>query len=71
MLLTAIQTQQAVILEFIMKGCYKMKKERVRINLDISKELNEKLRKQADKQDMTMNALIRIALEKYLKEVAE
>ena len=54
-----------------MKGCYKMKKERVRINLDISKDLNEKLRKQADKQDMTMNALIRIALEKYLKEVAE
>ena len=31
----------------------------------------EKLRKQAYKQDMTMNALIRIALEKYLKEVAE
>ena len=48
-----------------------MKKERIRINLDISKELNEKLREQADKQDMTMNALIRIALEKYLKEVAE
>ena len=37
----------------------------------LPKELNEKLRKQADKQDMTMNALIRIALEKYLKEVAE
>ena len=71
MLLTAIQKQQAVILESIMKGCYKMKKERVRINLDISKELNERLRRQADKQDMTMNALIRIALEKYLKEVAE
>ena len=53
-----------------MRGCYKMKKERVRINLDISKELNERLRQQADKQDMTMNALIRIALEKYLKEVA-
>ena len=71
MLLTAIQKQQVVILEFIMKGCYKMKKERVRINLDVSKELNERLRQQADKQDMTMNALIRIALEKYLKEVAE
>ena len=54
-----------------MRGCYKMKKERVRINLDISKELNERLRKQADKQDMTMNALIRIALEKYLKEVEQ
>ena len=48
-----------------------MQKERIRISLDISKDLNEKLRKQADKQDMTMNALIRIALEKYLKEVAE
>ena len=48
-----------------------MQKERIRISLDISKELNEKLRKQADKQDLTMNALIRIALEKYLKEVAE
>ena len=44
-----------------------MQKERVRISLDVSKELNEKLRKQADKQDMTMNAIIRIALEKYLK----
>lgn len=48
-----------------------MKKERVRINLDISKELNEKLRKQADEQDMSLNALIRIALEKYLKEIKE
>ena len=48
-----------------------MKKERVRINLDISKELNERRRQQADKQDLPMNALIRIALEKYLKEVAE
>ena len=48
-----------------------MQKERVRISLDVSKELNEKLRKQVDKQDMTMNALIRIALEKYLKEAAE
>ena len=63
------QRQLAAILEFIMKGNNSMKKERVRINLDISKDLNEKLRKQADKQDMSMNALIRIALEKYLKEV--
>ena len=38
---------------------------------DEIKELNEKLRTQADKQDMTMNALIRIALEKYLKEISE
>jgi predicted HicB family RNase H-like nuclease len=52
-------------------GDIRMKKERIRINLDISKELNEKLRKQADKQDMSMNALIRIALEKYLKEASD
>lgn len=48
-----------------------MKKEHIRISVDLSKDLNEKLRKQADKQDMSMNALIRIALEKYLKEVSE
>jgi len=48
-----------------------MKKDHIRISLDLSKELNEKLRKQAENQDMTINALIRIALEKYLKEVAE
>lgn len=48
-----------------------MKREHIRISVDLSKELNEKLRAQADAQDMTMNALIRIALKKYLKEVAE
>lgn len=48
-----------------------MRKERIRISLDVSKELGEKLKKQAEKQDITVNALIRIALEKYLKEVAE
>ena len=48
-----------------------MKKDHIRISVDVSQELNERLRQQADKQDMTMNALIRIALEKYLKEVAE
>lgn len=50
-----------------------MKKEHIRISVDLSKELDEKVRKQADKQDMTINALIRLALEYYLKkiEVAE
>ena len=48
-----------------------MKKQRVRINLDVSKELNEALRAVADKKDMTLNALIRIAIEEYLKKVAE
>lgn len=47
-----------------------MKKERVRINLDISKDLNEKLRQEADKRDMSMNALIRLALENYFKNTA-
>lgn len=47
-----------------------MKKEHIRISVDISKDLNEKLREQAEIQDMTLNALIRIAIEKYLKEVA-
>lgn len=58
-----------ILLKFLEESI--MKKEHIRISVDVSKELNEKLRKQADKQDMTMNALIRIALEKYLKEVAE
>lgn len=44
-----------------------MKKDRVRISLDISKELNNKIKKKADDLDMTINALIRIALEEYLK----
>lgn len=48
-----------------------MKKDHVRISIDISKELNEKLRKQTERQDMTMNALIRLALEKYLKEAID
>lgn len=48
-----------------------MKKERVRINLDVSKELAEKIKLEAEKQDITVNALIRLILDKYLKEVAE
>lgn len=47
-----------------------MKKQRVRINLDVSKELNEALRAAADKKDMTLNALIRIAIEEYLKNLS-
>ena len=44
-----------------------MKKERIRINLDISKELNEKIRQMANDKDMTINAFIRVALEYYLE----
>lgn len=48
-----------------------MQKERIRISLDISKELGKKLKEQAEKEDKTVNALIRIAIEEYLKKVAE
>ena len=48
-----------------------MNKDRIRINLDVSKELGEKIKEQAEKHDMTVNAFIRIALKEYLKEVAE
>ena len=46
-----------------------MKRERVRINLDVSKDLNERLRKVAEEKDMTMNAFIRLAIENYLKSL--
>ena len=49
---------------------YKMKKDHVRISIDLSKALNEKLRQEADKRDMSMNALIRLALENYFKNTA-
>lgn len=44
-----------------------MKKERIRINLDVSKDLSEKIKQQAEKQDMSINAFIRFALEVYFK----
>lgn len=47
-----------------------MKKDHVRISIDLSKALNEKLRQEADKRDMSMNALIRLALENYFKNTA-
>ena len=43
-----------------------MKKDRRRINLDVSRELMEKLRLQADLEDKTVNALIREILQDYL-----
>lgn len=44
-----------------------MKKNRIRINLDISPELAEMIKKEAEKQDIAVNALIRIALNSYLE----
>ena len=58
-------------LYIVIDGDMQMNKERVRISLDVSKELGEKIKEQAEKHDMTVNAFIRIALKEYLKEVAE
>jgi hypothetical protein len=48
-----------------------MKKERVRVNFDASKELIDKAKLVAEEKDITLSLLIRLALEAYLKEVAE
>lgn len=45
-----------------------MKKDRVRISLDVSPELAEKLRVEADKKDITLNATIRLILQNYFEE---
>ena len=46
-----------------------MKKERVRVNFDASKELIEKAKYIAESRDITLSMLIRLALEAYLAEV--
>lgn len=45
-----------------------MKKNHVRISIDLSEVLNKKLRLSAEENDMTMNAIVRLALEYYFKE---
>lgn len=45
-----------------------MKKDRVRISLDVSPELAEKLRDEADKKDITLNATIRLILQNYFEK---
>ena len=45
-----------------------MKKERVRINLDLTPEMANKVKQVAETKDIAVNALIRLALEAYLKE---
>lgn len=52
----------------IIFGDTKMKKERIRINLDVSPELAEKLRAEADKKDITLNAIIRLILQNYFEK---
>lgn len=45
-----------------------MKKERVRINLDVSPELAKKLKAESDAKDITLNATIRLILQQYFEE---
>lgn len=45
-----------------------MKKERVRVNFDASKELVDKAKLVAEERDITLSLLIRLALEAYLRE---
>ena len=44
-----------------------MRKERVRINLDVLPELDAKLRAEADEKDITLNATIRLILQQYFE----
>lgn len=45
-----------------------MKKERIRINLDVSPELAKKLKAESDAKDITLNATIRLILQQYFEE---
>lgn len=45
-----------------------MKKERIRINLDVSPELAKKLKAESDTKDITLNATIRLILQQYFEE---
>lgn len=55
-----------------MFGCIEriiiMKKDRVRISLDVSPELAEKLRAESDRKDITLNATIRLILQQYFED---
>jgi hypothetical protein len=45
-----------------------MTKERVRISLDVSPELAEKLKAESNKKDITLNAAIRLILQNYFEK---
>lgn len=45
-----------------------MKKERVRISLDLSPELYTQIKALSDTLDLTVNGTIRIALQEYIKQ---
>lgn len=44
-----------------------MKKERIRINLDVSPELAKKLKEEAEKKDIALNTTIRLILQQYFE----
>ena len=45
-----------------------MKKERVRINLDVTPELAKRIKEEAKNKDITQNAMIRLMLQKYFED---
>lgn len=45
-----------------------MKKNHIRISLDVSPELAEKLKAESDKKDITLNAIIRLILQEYFEK---
>lgn len=47
-----------------------MTKKRIRINLDVSPELAEKLKTESDKKDIALNAVIRLILQQYFEKVS-
>lgn len=46
-----------------------MKKDRIRLSLDLSPELYEQLKSLSQKLDLTVSGAIRIALQEYMKQV--
>ena len=46
-----------------------MKKDRIRLSLDLSPELYEQLKSLSQKLDLTVSGTIRIALQEYMKQV--
>lgn len=48
-----------------------MKKERIRLSLDLSPELYSQIKELADKMDLTVAGAIRVALQEYLKQQKE
>lgn len=50
-----------------MKGI-KMRENRTTVNLEIDKEVKEKLQKEADEKEMSLSGLIRLILKEHLKK---